>query len=138
MVAWAPFNGEGRLAARQRALIVEDEVLVAWHLESLLDELGIEVCGMAANALEGVAKATAGDVDIVFMDINFGGGMDGVEAASQIRKAKVDIPIVFVTAYANDQAMISRINSKFGKSAVVGKPATPDTITAALLSLKSA
>ena len=60
----------------------------------------------------------------MFMDVNLAGPIDGIEAARRIRERR-DVPIVFVTAYASDDATLSRIVSVLGPSVIVGKPATP-------------
>jgi CheY-like chemotaxis protein len=128
-------DGEVSLTAGKRALIVEDEIMVAWHLESVLEDLEMEVCGLASNAPEAVTEAVKDNVDIVFMDVNLAGEMDGIEAARRIRERR-DVPIIFVTAYAADDATISRIVSALGPSVIVGKPATPASIRQALLRLR--
>ena len=130
-------GGSHEWARSRRALIVEDETLVAWHLESVLQELGFEVIEIVSTGLEAVAEALATELGIVFMDINLGGEMDGVEAARQILLEKSAIPIVFVTAYSDDKATLARIHAIPGKSVVVGKPATPAAIEAAILRLQS-
>ena len=123
-------------ARGRRALIVEDETLVAWHLESVLQELGFEVCEVVSTGRAAVAEALATEPGIIFMDINLAGEIDGVEAAGQILE-KSAVPIVFVTAYSDDEATLTRIHSIPGKSVVVGKPATPAAIEAAILRLQS-
>jgi CheY-like chemotaxis protein len=123
------------LTAGKRALIVEDEIMVAWHLESVLEDLQMEICGLVSNAPEAIAEATKDNVDIVFMDVNLAGPIDGIEAARRIRERR-DVPIIFVTAYASDDATISRIVSALGSSVIVGKPATPTAIRHALLRIR--
>lgn len=122
-------------AAGRRALIVDDEIMVAWHLESVLEELEMEICGLVSNGPEAITEAVKDNVDIVFMDVNLHGQMDGIEAARRIREQR-DVAIIFVTAYASDDATASRIASAFGPSVIVGKPATPDSIRLALLRLR--
>jgi len=90
-------SGDGELSptAGKRALIVEDEIMVAWHLESVLEDLQMEVCGLVSDAPEAVTEAVKDNVDIVFMDVNLAGEMDGIEAARRIRERR-DVPIIFV------------------------------------------
>ena len=123
------------LTAGKRALIVEDEIMVAWHLESVLEDLQMEICGLVSNAPEAVIEAIKDNVDIVFMDVNLAGPMDGVEAARRIRERR-DVPIIFVTAYASDDATVARIVTALGPSVIVGKPATPAAIRHALLRIR--
>lgn len=125
----------GRRLLARRALIVEDETLVAWHLELVLQDLGFELCEIATSGGEAIERAVTTAPDIVFMDVNLAGEIDGVEAAKRICE-KSDVAIIFVTAYADDQPTIMKIRSTFGSSAIVGKPATPAAIQAAMRQLE--
>ena len=122
------------VAAGKRALIVDDEIMVAWHLESVLQELNMEICGLVSNGAEAIAEGIKEDVDLIFMDVNLADGIDGIEAAKRIRERR-HVPIIFVTAYATDSATVSRITSSLGPSVIIGKPATPITVQAALRQL---
>ena len=127
--------GGGRTRYRAcglKALIVEDETLVAWHLESVLQELGFDVCDIVSTGKEAISQAVAADPDVIFMDVNLAGGIDGVEAAKRILE-KMDVTIIFVTAYAEDTPTITRIRSAVGEKVVLGKPVTPKAVQSALL-----
>lgn len=87
-------------------LVVEDERIIAKGLEKRLKGLGYGVAGFAASGNEAIAQACTMSPDIVLMDINLGNGIDGVEAAQRIRE-KVDIPVVFLTAFS-DMATLQR------------------------------
>ena len=89
------------------------------------------MCEIVSTGKEAIQAALSAQPDIVFMDVNLAGGIDGVEAARQILVQR-DVPIVFVTAYADDKPTISKINSTIGQSIVIGKPADPTAIQAAL------
>ena len=124
----------GKCGAGRRALIVEDETLVAWHLEAILQELGFQVCEIVSTGKEAVLEASTATPDIIFMDVNLAGDVDGIEAAKQILE-KNDVTIVFVTAYSDDAPTIQRIRSALGDNMVLGKPVTPTAIQAAMLRL---
>jgi len=83
-----------------RALIVEDEDLIAEELRERLLRLGFSVIATVDSAEEGVAIATRERPDLVLMDIRLRGEKDGVEAAREIRQ-QVDVPIVYLTAYSD-------------------------------------
>ena len=68
-----------------RVLIVEDELLVAWHLESLAREQNLEVCGLVPDGDGAIEQATDLDADLILMDIRLAGRMDGIEAARRSR-----------------------------------------------------
>jgi response regulator of citrate/malate metabolism len=62
---------------RRRALIVEDEIMVA--LDLAMCALGFDVCGLAPSAREARAVAMSDEPDIVLMDVNLEGGREGMK-----------------------------------------------------------
>jgi CheY-like chemotaxis protein len=107
--------------AQLRALIAEDEILIAWQLQDILEGLGVIAAAIVATG-EDAVKADISQIDIVLMDVNLAGTMSGIEAAQQIR-GRCNVPFIFVTAYA-DFGVIDRDVDQIGRSAIVGKPAT--------------
>jgi CheY-like chemotaxis protein len=105
-----------------RVLIVEDELLVAWHLESLARELNLEVCGLVPDGDGAIEQAADLDVDLILMDIRLAGRMDGIEAARRIREQR-DTPIVFITAHG-DAANRALIERALPGAPVLSKPIT--------------
>lgn len=83
-----------------RALIVEDEVLIAEELRERLSRLGFSVIGAVDSADEGIEIATRECPDLVLMDIRLRGEKDGVQAAQEIRE-QVDVSIVYVSAHSD-------------------------------------
>jgi DNA-binding response OmpR family regulator len=88
------------ISSEPRALIVEDEILIAEELRDRLSRLGFSVIAAVDTADEGIAIATQERPDLVLMDIRLKGEKDGVQAAQEIR-LQVDVPIVYVTAYSD-------------------------------------
>jgi DNA-binding response OmpR family regulator len=113
-----------------RVLIVEDELLVAWHLESLARELNLEVSGLVPDGDGAIEQAIDLDVDLVLMDIRLAGRMDGIEAARRIR-AQRDTPIIFITAHG-DTANRNHIERVLPGAPVLAKPITADRLRAAV------
>ena len=90
-----------------RALIVEDETLIAEELRERLSRLGFSVIAVVDTAEEGIAIATRECPDLVLMDIRLKGEKDGVQATKEIHD-QVDVPIVYLTAYS-DQLTVDRV-----------------------------
>lgn len=84
-----------------RILVVDDEAIITMQLEERLSELGYTVVGMAASGEEAIERARASRPDLVLMDIVMPGKLNGVDAAEVISR-ELDIPVVFVTSYADD------------------------------------
>ena len=92
------------MATSARILIVEDEFAVAMELQDRLEHLGYAVVEHELRGQEAVERARQTDPDLVLMDIRLDGLMDGIEAARAIRE-KQPIPVVFVTAYSDDETL---------------------------------
>lgn len=84
------------------ALLVEDEFMIAFMLANALERMGWGVLGPLSSGEEAVRKALAEKPDLVLMDVRLNGGMDGVEAAREIR-AHLGVPIFFLTAQSDPQ-----------------------------------
>jgi DNA-binding response OmpR family regulator len=91
-----------------RALIIEDETLIAEELRVRLSRLGFSVIAAVGSGEEGVAIATRERPDLVLMDIRLNGNKDGVQAAKEIRE-QFDVPIVYLTAHS-DRPTVDRAN----------------------------
>ena len=87
-----------------RILVVEDDRVVARDLRQQLVRLGYEVAGTTPRGEEAAALAMSARADLALCDIRLEGHMDGIDAAGEIRAA-CDIPVVFLTAYADDETL---------------------------------
>jgi two-component system, sensor histidine kinase and response regulator len=92
------------VVGKSRILVVEDEVIVARDIRQQLVELGYEPVGHATRGEEAVSLAQALRPDLVLMDVQLAGAMDGIAAAEQIRKL-LALPVVFLTAFGGDDAL---------------------------------
>jgi DNA-binding response OmpR family regulator len=96
-----------RISPVPRALIIEDETLIAEELRERLSGFGFSVIAAVDSAEEGIAIATRECPDLVLMDIRLKGKKDGVQAAQEIHR-QVDVPIVYLTAYS-DRLTLDRV-----------------------------
>jgi two-component system, response regulator PdtaR len=104
-----------------RALIVEDEIVIALDLEAQVRELGFEICGVTSNAREALSLAKEEPPDLAIMDIYLHGARDGIEVARQIRSL-FSTPVIFVTAYSDDDGLMERIHRQVPDAIVLPKP----------------
>jgi len=97
-----------------KILVVEDESIVAWDIQNILEGLGYIVPARVASGLEAIQKVAEINPDLVLMDIKLQGDIDGVEAAEQIR-LRYHIPIVYLTAHADEHTLNrAEITEPFG------------------------
>ncbi len=92
-------------------MLVEDERIVAFDLKRQLQGFGYHVSSVVASGEQAVTQAAAEKPDLVLMDIYLEGHMDGIEAAKQIR-ANHQIPVIFLTAYAEDDTLNRALESR--------------------------
>jgi CheY-like chemotaxis protein len=93
-----------------RLLIVEDEAIVAADIEDRVGRLGYGVAGIADGGEQAIAMAGQLKPDLVLMDIILKGAMRGTEAAARIA-GELKIPIVYLTANADDQTFFAALDS---------------------------
>lgn len=82
-------------------LVVEDESIVSKDIQNSLKKLGYNVVGSSATGEKAIELAKSEKPDVVLMDIMLKGEMNGIEAASIIKENQ-SIPILFLTAYADE------------------------------------
>jgi signal transduction histidine kinase len=85
-------------------LIVEDELLIAKNLSHKLEILGYQIVGIVSSGADAIQRAGEMEPDLILMDIVIKGDIDGIEAAVIINQ-KFDIPIIYTTAYADDETL---------------------------------
>jgi len=85
-------------------VVVEDERIVALDLSQRLGEMGYRVLRTVARGEDALQAVSTLRPDLVLMDINIEGAIDGIEAACRIRDAS-RTPVVFMTAYAEDETL---------------------------------
>jgi signal transduction histidine kinase len=112
-----------------RILIVEDESIIAMTLRHTLEDLRYEVIDAVPSGDAAIQAVSKGGIDLILMDININGDIDGIETAARIRQ-KHNIPIVYLTSYADDRT-ISRAE-KTGSLGYILKPFKGREVMAAI------
>jgi CheY-like chemotaxis protein len=114
----------------RRIVIVDDEFFVAWHLQAVLHDLGFHACDIASDAQSALDCVLQQKADLVLLDLNLGGGPDGLEALQRIRQQR-DVAAIFITAYA-DESNLSRIRQFAPDAPILSKPISPDILLATI------
>jgi PAS domain S-box-containing protein len=97
-----------------RILVVENEGIISKDIALRLRTLGYEVTGIEAYGESAVEHSRASRPDLVLMDIELGGPMDGIEAATIITST-LNVPVVYLTANADQDVMDrARLTEPFG------------------------
>lgn len=90
--------------AKKKVLIVEDELYTGTALETLLKRINYDSVGIITSGEEAISKIDELNPDLILMDIilegTLEGKLDGIET-SRLIKEKIDVPIIFLTAYGD-------------------------------------
>jgi two-component system, response regulator PdtaR len=89
------------MAPIPRILIVEDDEIICNLITTMLERRGYSVVGKTSSGEEAIVMAAELEPDLVLMDINLAGKLDGVSSARYIFQL-FQFPIVFLTALADD------------------------------------
>ena len=106
-------------------LIVEDHHLLAVGLELLLEEQGHDLVGVVSSGEQAVAAAEQHRPDLIIMDIALEGGMDGIDAAREIR-SRLGIRSLFFTGVSDPETRQRAIAAD--PIAFLDKTSSPDQL----------
>lgn len=87
-----------------KILIVEDEMVIAMNLVSILEDLGYEVLDPANSYEEAVESLTNDQPDIALLDIQLDGDKDGIDFARYIKQHQ-EIPFIYLTSNADSRTL---------------------------------
>jgi two-component system, response regulator PdtaR len=97
-----------------KILVVEDEIITAMELKLVLEHEGYIVPDLISSGELAVKKALEIQPDLLIMDIQLKGIMDGIEAAEEIQSI-IHIPVIYLSAFSGDQILQKvKSNHPFG------------------------
>ncbi|HET7058353.1 MAG TPA: response regulator transcription factor [Nitrospiraceae bacterium] len=92
-----------------RLLMVDDHEVLRLGLRTLFSEAGgFELVGEAGTMAEAISMARELDPDVILMDVRLPDG-SGVEACREIRTQRPQTRVLFLTSYADDDAVLATI-----------------------------
>lgn len=97
-----------------RVLIVEDELLVSWATQDMLDALGCVPIGPAASVNQALATIAAQVIDVAVLDLNLGGELSYPVADALALRG---VPYFFLTGYE-----AKSIREGYGAAIALQKP----------------
>ncbi len=112
-----------------RILLVEDDFIVAFDMQTMLEEQGAEVIGPAASVAQARALLNGANPNIAVLDVNLNGEL--VFPLTEDLQQR-GIPFVFATAYADDE----RLYPAHAKQAPrLAKPVLPNVLVRQIVKL---
>src|SRR4026208_1642356 len=88
-----------------RILVVEDQRPIAADIENTLQKLGYVVVGNVSSGEDAISTSDQVRPELVLMDVRLRGEMDGIHAAEIVRD-RFNVPVVFLTAYADEETIL--------------------------------
>ena len=108
-------------------LIIEDEPIIALDIETMVEELGHTVTGVARTHREAIALVAKKRPGLVLADIQLADGSSGLDAVNEILSS-IDVPVIFITAYPERLLTGDRPEPAF----LITKPFQPEAVKAAI------
>jgi two-component SAPR family response regulator len=93
-----------------RAIVVDDELLVAEQIDRMLVHAGVKVLGRCVNPHEALGMAAELQPDVLFLDIEMP-ELSGLEIAERVYADKLDMEVVFITAHNQYAIDAFRVNA---------------------------
>ena len=119
-------------AMRSRILVIDDGDSVRNIIGLFLEHAGFEVCGEAADGVEGIEQAKKLKPSLIVLDLAMP-RMNGAEAASVLSPTMLDIPVVLLTLYQN--VLGTALAAAVGVKAIIDKTDGLDKLVACVRSL---
>ena len=88
----------------ENILLVEDDAVARLDIQVALERAGYGVVGYAASGEKAIEMVDSLNPDLVLMDIQLEGVMDGVEAAGEILR-RFDIPVIYLTVVVDEDTL---------------------------------
>jgi two-component system sensor histidine kinase UhpB len=85
-------------------LVAENEFILALEIKQLIEDMGFKVTSLVSTGLEAITKSEIDKPDIILMDIQLSGSLNGIEAA-EIISYKHNLPVIFLTDRSNEQIL---------------------------------
>jgi CheY-like chemotaxis protein/DNA-directed RNA polymerase specialized sigma24 family protein len=108
-------------------MIIEDESIIAMYLQTLVEDLGHTVMGIATTHAEAVALMDTGRPDLILADIRLADGSSGIDAVKEILEM-CDLPVIFITAFPERLLSGERPEPTY----LITKPFLNETVTATI------
>ncbi len=89
---------------KKHVLIVEDSAIVQMDVQHKLKKLGYNEISTVPSGEKAIALCAEKPPDLVLMDINLSGEIDGIQTAEELVQAH-DVPILYMSAYSDDETV---------------------------------
>lgn len=110
-----------------KVMIIEDEVIIALDIKSIVESLGHKVAGIARTRTEAAVLAASTNPELILADISLADGSSGIDAVKDIL-ATADVPVIFITAFP--ERLLTGVRPE--PTYLITKPFSPATVAATI------
>lgn len=89
-----------------KILIAEDKVVIAETIAAVLEKAGYTISAKVTSGEEAIQEAETDTPDVILMDIELSGKLDGIQATEAILRS-VNVPVIYLTDFG-DEATFAR------------------------------
>jgi two-component system, response regulator PdtaR len=114
---------------KTKILLVEDEAITALALNRALENMGFLTCQPAATGRKALECFVREKPDVVLMDINLTGDMNGIETARRMQELG-RTAVIFITGYSSEE-LLERARA-LNPAAIFIKPVSPPDLEKAI------
>lgn len=106
------------MSEKQSILLVDDDQEFRKAMKKMFEKSGYEVT-VAADGREALEILTKGTFDLIISDLRMP-NLNGMELMEAIKKEKLDVPVIFITAYGEVESYMDLMN--LGAFEYINKP----------------
>ncbi len=114
----------------KKIMLVEDDPLLTIVEEKLITKLGYQVVGKARSGEEALDIVSEVDPDIIIMDVQLAGTLDGIETTQKLRDQYDEIPVIFLSG--DDNSTVMKRAREAGGVDFLLKPVSTDALAGPL------
>ncbi len=100
-------------------ILVEDEAITQRYIKNIFEQYSVEIVGCFDNASDLLKHFKNLEFDMILMDINIKGSIDGIQLSREILKSS-NVPIVFISAHSDDDTIEELL--ELAPYGFIGKP----------------
>ena len=81
----------------KKVMIVEDDPLLSVVEQKMVERLGYDVIGKAVSGEETLEKIQELNPEILLIDVQLAGQLNGIQTVKKIRERFMDLPVIFLS-----------------------------------------
>lgn len=116
--------------SNKKILLVEDDPTQQLLIERLINKLGHSLMGVVTTGRLAIMSVQRfNDIDLILMDVNLEGDIDGIQTMEEIRKHS-NLKVIYISGYGTDEVKKRAVSTKY--DAFLMKPVKMENLRAVI------